>query len=295
MQGLWRWLRSEPIVHFTVMGAALFALHALVTPAGPDAHEEASSQQRVEIGASRIAGLVESWSQAWGRPPTASELDELIEEEVRGEVLAREAMARGLDRDDEFIRQHLRERMEVMADAGALTVEPTEAELRSFYETSKARFGGGPIVSFAQVPLAPAELGGSLDQAAAGLLARLNAGPGADLTQLGGSTDLPREFTEMAEADVAGLFGPEFAMKLRDLPTGTWTGPIASSQGQHLVRLDAWREEAGPPFEDVRESVREAWLADRAEARREQFYQELRRHYAIVIERPAPEPAAGRP
>jgi hypothetical protein len=87
------WL-AEPLVHFLVLGAALFAVFALVgRSATPGAN-------RVIVTMGTIDSLRQSWQQTWGRPPTPTELDGLIEEHLREEILGREALALGLDRDD---------------------------------------------------------------------------------------------------------------------------------------------------------------------------------------------------
>lgn len=289
MRSPWSRLCRDPIVHFTAAGAALFALHALVsqTVLPPAAAPVPAAQ--IVIPAARVAGLTESWAQAWGRPPTESELGDLVEEEVRTEILAREAAAQGLDRDDEYIRQHLRERLEVLVDAGGSTVQPTEAELEAFYAANRSRFGAGPVVSFRQVLLDPQPGGEALSADAAALLERLRAGEEpVDLAAVGGSSlELPATFDDVPEGDVAAMFGASFAHTLLTAPPGRWVGPVISSYGQHLVRLDARAEATGLPFAEVRENVREEWLAARTAARRDRHYRDLRQRYTVTIERSA--------
>jgi hypothetical protein len=49
------------------------------------------------------------------RSPTASESDRLVADYVREEVLYREALALGLDRDDLVVRRRLVQKMEMLA------------------------------------------------------------------------------------------------------------------------------------------------------------------------------------
>lgn len=295
MRSLCSRLLGEPILHFTGIGAALFLLHAAVAPIRLDAVVE--DDRRVVIGAERVAGLVESWTQAWGRPPTAEELDLVIEEEVRAEVLAREAQRQGLDRGDEFIRQHLRERMEVIADHGGGDLgEPSEADLRAFHAANEARYGSGTAFSFTQVALDPARHGASLEADAAALLARLQRGdPLADPASLGEIADLPATFAALTEPEVEELLGPEFGAALAKLATGRWAGPFASSRGLHLVRVDERAARPGPPFDELRETLREEWLAERTQERRDRFYRELRQRFTVIVERGEPRLAASGP
>ena len=68
--------------------------------------------------------------------------------------------------------------------------------------------------------------------------------------------------------------------------SGKWVGPIASDYGQHLVRLDPRVEATGLPFAEVRDEVREEWLAARIAARRDRHYRDLRARYSVTVERP---------
>lgn len=290
-------LLADPILHFAVIGVGLFALHAWLAPAAPadDAH-------RIVVAADRVQGLIDGWKQAWARPPTPAELDQMIEEEIRSEVFSREAKALGLDRDDEFIRQHLRERMEVIADNSAGAVEPSESELEAFYRAHQERFGGGTILSFLQVPLDPARRGADLDRDAAALLEELRrSGPETDLAALGDLPDLTRDYGGVPPDELASLFGEEFTQALLKLPLGEWSGPIASAYGVHLVKLKERGEQPAPPFAEIKDMVRDEWLADRTQVLRERTYRAMRERYEVTVERPSgvvaaiqPAEAAGR-
>jgi hypothetical protein len=291
----WRRFLTEPTFHFAVLGALLFGIYPLVAPARLDAVDTAEPVREVVVDAARIQGIVDAWTEAWQQPPTPTELDQLVEEEVRSAVLAREATILGLDRDDEGVRTLLREKMELVAENSGSVDEPTDADLQAFYEANKQKLGGGLKLSFEQVRLDPARRGVSLQHDAAMLLATLRADDGKSLdpAALGDpSAQLPGELTELPETDVAGLFGSEFAQRLATVELDQWTGPIASNFGQHLVRVTERMEPAVLLPSELREMVRGEWLTVRAQARRDQVYQALRERYRIVVERPKAPTAA---
>jgi hypothetical protein len=130
----------EPLVHFLLGGAALFALHGLVT--GP----EGGRPERIVVGEERV----ETLAAAFERPPSGAELQGLVDEFVTEEVLYREALALGLDRDDLVVRRRMRQKMELLND-GLAETEPGDAELSAFLEANAERFRVPPRVSFAQV------------------------------------------------------------------------------------------------------------------------------------------------
>ena len=85
-------LFREPLVHFLAIGLALFALSTWLGRAGGEA------DRKIQISAAEIEWLVKNWEARWRRPPTRTELEGLVDDYVRQEVLHREALAMGLDR-----------------------------------------------------------------------------------------------------------------------------------------------------------------------------------------------------
>ena len=97
-----RTLLRDPLLHFVLLGAGLFALYRLV--AGEDI-----GPSEIVVTARTVESLADNWQRTWQRPPTQAELDRLVDDYVREEVLYREALAMGLDRDDTIVRRRLRQ------------------------------------------------------------------------------------------------------------------------------------------------------------------------------------------
>jgi hypothetical protein len=103
-------LAREPLLHFILLGALLNLAGALwKRPAA------APRNARIEIPASQVGRLREVWSLQWHRQPTPAELQGLIDDYVREEVLSREAIALGLDRNDDIVRRRLIDKMEFLS------------------------------------------------------------------------------------------------------------------------------------------------------------------------------------
>ena len=212
---------------------------------------------------------------------------------MRSEVLAHEAVARGLDRNDDAIRTLLREKMELIAENSAVIAEPSEADLQTYYAGHLREFGGGSTVSFTQVMLDPARRSAAVEQDATAVLAQLQAG--VDPSTLGDPSDLATDYASMPQEQVESMFGPDFAQKLTTLELGQWAGPIASPMGVHLVRLDDTGEVAPQPLDEVRDVVREEWHMARLQEARDAAYRALRARYRITVEPLEPKTAAVAP
>ena len=270
-------LVREPLIHFLALGALLFLLFAFV-----GGNEDAVGD-RIEVSRAKIDQLAGTFRRTWQRPPTAGELDGLIEEYVREEVYYREALAMGLDEDDLIVRRRMRQKLEFLTDDIVGAAEPTADELQAYFNEHRQRFREPDRISFEQVFLDPDRRGDSALDDAARLLERLRASKDANPELLGDSLMLPSSFEDVSKLDVARHFGAEFAERLAGLPVVEWSGPVESGFGLHLVRLSSRLEAPQPTLGEVRDTVEEEWRRERREEAAEAFYQSLRRRYEVVV------------
>ena len=272
---------KEPLLHFLLLGAGLFVLYSRT--AGRTSIEPG----KIVVTQGQILSMAETFARTWQRPPTAAEWQGLIQDRVREEIYAREALALGLDRDDTVIRRRLRQKMEFIADDVSAEVEPTDAELNAYLQAHPDAFRVEPRVAFSQVYLNPGKHGENLQRDAADLLARLQqAGTQTDISALGDQSLLEQDFSPLPGTEVAKQFGAEFAAKLAGVPPGQWQGPIVSGFGAHLVLVRERTEGRLPPLADVRETVRREWANERRLRANETYFQELLKRYAVTIESP---------
>ena len=103
----------EPLVHFLAIGILLFVVFGLVND------DQSARGDRIEITRADLDQFVAIFSKQWQRQPSPQELQGLIDARIREEVLYREALAMGLDKDDTIVRRRLAQKVEfLMGDAG---------------------------------------------------------------------------------------------------------------------------------------------------------------------------------
>jgi len=271
----------EPLLHFLLLGAVLFAAYGVLSRGG------ASEAGRIVVTPGKIENLQASFSRVWQRPASPAELDGLVQDYIREEVLAREAIALGLDRDDTIIRRRLRQKMEFIANDLAAPAEPSEAELEEFRAKHPDLFRFEPRFTFRQVYLNADRRGDALKQDAARLLAELNrSGAEADFQKLGDATLLSPELADVPAGEVVRLLGEEFTRQLAHLPEGRWDGPVTSGYGVHLVRVEARSAGRLPELAEIRAQVAREWADARRREGNERFYRDLLKRYAVTIEQP---------
>lgn len=276
-------LLREPLVHFLLLGAVIFAAYWFVSR-----NREAPPQQIV-LTQGRIESMVVTFSRTWHRPPTQGELQALIRDFVREEICAREAAAIGLDKDDTIIRRRLRQKLEFITEDLAAQVEPTDAQLQTYLSEHPQAFRTEPRFTFSQVYFNPQQRGENLSRDTAQLLVKLReAGAGADISALGDSRLLEAKFEGLPIGEIAKQFGEKFAGRLGELSIGQWQGPIESGFGVHLIVVSQRSEGRLPPFDAIRVSVRREWANAQRLAASDKFYEELSKRYTVSIEQPVP-------
>ncbi len=275
-----RW-RSEPVFHFLVLGAALFALHRLVAPPGVT--------RRIVLPEPVIRGLRQDHLRRYGTLPTASEEAALIQRFIDDEVLYREALALGLDRGDIIVRRRLVQKMEFLTEDMEPIPEPRDDELEAYLDAHLERYAVADRVALSQVFASNDHHPEDVSVRAARLRAQLVAG--ADPSRLGDPFLRGRDFPLKTERELGGIFGTAFAARIMSLPVGSWSEPIASTYGLHVVQVTQHAPARRPSLAEVRAAVRRDWQEEQRAAANRAALARLRQRYDIRVEG-VPTPAA---
>jgi hypothetical protein len=274
-------LLREPLLHFLLLGAAIFAVFSLISRHKTDKPGE------IVVTQGTLENIATGFTRTWQRPPTKEELQGLVRDYIREEAAYREALSMGLDRDDTIVRRRLRQKLEFISDDLGSHAEPSDADLDAFLKVHTGLFKAEPVFSFRQIYLNPQLHGANLQRDESSVLAELRSGgSGASLSSLGDPFLLEQSFEKVSLAEVKQTFGEQFASGLSVLSTGQWQGPVNSGYGAHLVFVSQRSEGHMPTLAEVRDQVRREWLnAKRTEAV-EKFYEALLRHYTVKVELP---------
>jgi hypothetical protein len=270
-----RKLIGDPLVHFLVIGAAIFV--------GLSWYGNDTDPQQIRLSAEQVRIALSNRLVPGQSIPGQAELETLIEPLIRDEVMYREALALGLDTDDDQVRTRLIEKMRYLSEDLADPEPADEAELRALFDAAPARFAVPEAVTFEQVYFSPSQRGAALEaDAERALQARRNGEPDA----AGDSTPLGEVFAEATRERLEILFGDAMTSALFELPLDQWSGPYESDFGLHIVRVDARRPARQPEFGEVIDEVRAAFAADRRTQRNANAWSEMRSRYDVTIDWP---------
>ena len=280
-------LLREPLVHFLLIGGLLFAIYSLAQAGGA----APAASREIRLSSDELAQLVLLFKSQWRREPTAEEFDRMVEDKVRAEILYREALAMGLDKDDEIVKRRMAQKMQFLAEDVATAHEPTSAQLGAWYEKNSASFAQPPRVSFRHLYFSPDRRGARAREDAAQALAKL-AGEREDAKIAASLADpfmLQDYYRDRAPDFLGKEFGPQFARAVATLPPASWQGPVESGFGWHLVFVDTVIPGRVPAFEEIESDVRTAWLGEQKALAWQKAYKDMRARYTVLV--PAP-PAA---
>lgn len=285
-----RWLR-EPLLHFLLLGAAIFGLNAWLQD--PTSDNEAV----VEVTSADVERLRGLWQRQWHRPPTVEELRGLVDNHVREEILSREAVKVGLDRNDIVLRRRLAQKMEFLTEDLSRVEDPSDEELQQFLEEHADRYVEPARVSLRHVYFSPDRRGKNTERDVREILAVLENHPESAerLHEMGDPFMLQHVHSQLSPGELSRIFGHDFVEAVRGLPVGRWEGPVASGYGLHAVRVEGRTEARQRALEEVRERVLEDYRQARREEANRTLYARLRERYRIVIDEEAlsMEPLAG--
>jgi peptidyl-prolyl cis-trans isomerase C len=220
------------LVQFIVLGGLIFAFAPAASVSGH------ISLQRRYLDALEAAEAMKTQVNKLA-PAQAAEVEQRAMED---EVLFREALRLGLDRDDLLIRQHLIQKMLLLAeDLGGATRAPTEADLRAFFAGHAATYAQPGSTHFLHVYAASAEA-----------LAPLQLDDGATTPPGAGEAfALPRD-VHKTDPELAATFGPAFVQAVATTPPGHWSAPLQSSLGWHRVKVLERTQTHAATFDEVR-------------------------------------------
>lgn len=272
-------LAREPIVHFVLIGAAIWGIHGAV--AGTQAADQGA---RITITAGEIEMLRAGWSTRWRRPPTTEETQTLLDAYLREEVLYREALALGLDRDDAVIRRRMVQKFEFLIEDLTASAEPKESDLLAYFKDNETRYRLPQRISFQQIYFSPDRRGAAAVRDAVALLSSLQSeAASAPVAAAGDASLLENAYGRQTLQEIVAVFGREFAEAVSTLEPGVWAAPIASGYGLHLVRVDERIAGRMPEFAEVEAQVRADWAYDQRRKANEQVFRQLLAGYVVDI------------
>jgi parvulin-like peptidyl-prolyl isomerase len=227
------------LLHFTLLGALVFAGHRVLS--GP------AEVPTLEVSAAKQRELTTLFEQRQGRAATDEERRQLVQRYVEDEVLFREGERLSLPQTDPMLRAQLLARVRSLLQAEVSEKPPTEPELVRYYDEHRGDYTKPETINYREYWF---KTGPNAKDDARRLALALQRGEepqGADLPS-------PINYTGRGLEELRTVQSPDLARRIWSLPTGVWR-ELPSDRGLHVVRVDERTPALDLPFARVRERV----------------------------------------
>jgi parvulin-like peptidyl-prolyl isomerase len=308
--------RKVPALHMLALGALLFGLSELVG-GGLLPHK-----RRIEVPAHRLEAMQKDFVADTGRRPTRSEWEQMVDMQVDDEVLyqyalalglqensaaqvrlaqiadfveanpheatqagkARAAMELGLHEGDLVVRRILVDSAKRLIRSVVLLQKPTPPIVEQFYTAHAQEFTRPARIRISQVAV-NGFLRPDSEERARRLLARIRAEKldFAAALALADETPAPVHLALQTAQSLEQQFGGDFATAVLALKPGSWSEPIPSDFGHHLVWVHEFQAARVLPLASVRGEVEQALLQKLADDWLRLRLRELRAEFEIVV------------
>ncbi len=263
------WLHTalrEPLMHFLLLGAGLFAVDHVMLVRADDPHT-------IVVGADVEREARQLFKAARVRDPSAEEMAALRRVWLDNEVLYREGLALQVDRGDSAIRERVIFKTLSVVDSNTRLPPFDDALLRAWFEKHRTRYDEPARYDFQEAVLA----GAASEADVRAFVYALNAGtPGDAKAGL-------RVFKGRPRANLVQSYGPEFVQALETAPVAEWRAQPSRS-GWRAVRLDASSTPKPAAFEALRGVVLQDWTDATLSEQRSAAVQALTRKYTVTYE-----------
>ncbi len=266
-------LLHEPLVHFLLAGAVLFAAGTY--------YQSETSAYRIVLTQQHVAQLGNDYALQFGTQPDPHTLDLLVRRDIHDEILYREGLNLKLDRDDQIVRRRVVQKMQFLLQDLHPPAEPTSSQLQAYFNAHSEKYALPPRVTFSHIYFS-VDHGGDAQKRARTVLAAL-----ADKTTRAPDRGDPfpdlYDFSSYAPEQVYRLFGhTAFADAVFSIPPGHWAGPFRSGYGWHLIYVDAREKASRPAISAVREQVRTDYLQDAQDKANAEAFDHLANRFTVI-------------
>ena len=273
-------LMREPLLHFLLIGLALFVVYSWMHRG--QSGVEPSHEIALSFDELRTMDLY--FESQWHRQPTGEEFNAMVENKIQEEILYREGLAMGLDKDDTIVKRRMAQKLQFLAEDVATAHEPSTAELQAWFAKNSEKFALPSRATFRHLFFSFDKRGQNARGDAAAALAKLSGQP--ESTPLAAMADpfmFKDYYADQTPQELAKEFGPTFGLGVFKFKPRSWQGPIESGFGWHLVFIDSIIPGRIPVFEEIEPDVKTAWLGYEKEKAWRETYARMRARYIILL------------
>ena len=270
----WRGILDNRLVHFFLIGAALFAF------------SPRQSTQTV-LRTEQVEAWVKANQRKAGKALASKERAQIVHELLEDELLYREGLRLGLDKDDPVVRGRIIQKMIFLAEDTEGTAKPiTDDEVRTWYNNHQENYVAPSLFSFEQLYFSKSKRGDDSYSQSLALAEQLRVTNPQLLPNLGDGLPSGRQVHKKTERDISNSFGEGVASAVASLSVGQWSRAIESSLGWHIVRVTAVDTGRTVSFDEAKKDIVATIRLERKRAALDRLVTRLMASGQVVLENP---------
>jgi hypothetical protein len=256
----------EPLLHFVVLGALLFAVDHVLVARADDPHT-------IIVGVEVDKEARDTFKAARGQEPDAQQLAALRQVWLDNEVLYREGLALRVDQGDVTIRERVIFKALNIVEANLKLPAFDDKTLRTYFDAHRDKYDEPGRYDFQEAVLS----GENTEAAVRSFVNELNTGTGTTRAGL-------RVFKGRPHANLVQGYGAAAAKVLEESPPGSEWRAVQTKDGWRAMRVDAVTGGKSESFEVMRNVVQQDWTDAIMAEQRTNAVRTLAKKYKVVTE-----------
>lgn len=260
---------KEPLVHFLLLGLAIFIFYGIVND------DVEGAGEKIIIDDNDIDRLIQNYQKTWNEYPQEKTILTLVDDYIKSEVLYKEALQLNLDHNDEIIKRRLMQKYEFLIEDLADNYEVEEAVLKEYWQENRKDYSSPKILSFSHHYFNP-DLVNDAEAMAKNNLRLAKSGKIKSH-----SSHLNQNYHSLEPSQIANIFGQEFSLQISELSPNAWHGPIKSGYGFHLVFISEIKSAKEKTYDEAKEEVARNYQDQFVDQQQEKLYEVLKERFDI--------------
>ena len=232
-------------------------------------------EKEIFISDQEIISLVSAWKSQVGRNPNDDEIARIINNLVEEEILYREALKLGLDKEDRIIKRRLAQKISFLKQESNPN-SPSNDELIKFFNDNREKYFISATYTFTHYFFS-SEKNSEERSLAAYKDINNNKNIKADPFFLG------KNFVDVNLQKIQSDFGDEFSSYLNNIELNKWIGPIQSPFGHHIIYVNNYKDAYLPDINNVLKQVEIDLLQDKRDKGLKEYLNNIKSEYTIYI------------
>tara|TARA_Y100000816_G_C26026060_1_gene536966 strand:- start:354 stop:1148 length:795 start_codon:yes stop_codon:yes gene_type:complete len=231
--------------------------------------------KEIYISDQEIISLVTAWKSKVGRNPNDDEITRIINNLVEEEILYREALKLGLDKEDRIIKRRLAQKISFLKQE-SIPESPSNQDLIEYFNKNNDKYFIDPTYTFSHYFFSSENISNErASKAYSDLLNNIDIN--SDPFFLG------KNFVDLSVKKIEREFGKDFSTNFVNVELNKWVGPIKSPFGHHIIYVTNYTEGYLPDITNVLKQVEVDFLQDQRDKAIENYLNKIRSEYKIYI------------